>query len=102
MLSCAFFTEQRDVLFKTVSELVPNVMNFTMQRKLDILLHGINNNLNVRDCRNVPLTLCLQTVFKSPLPPPDFPQPSKLPCRCFYLLFIAKTESDSDNTVIHL
>ena len=38
------FTNQRDVLFKTVSELIPNFMNFTMKRKLDILLHGINNN----------------------------------------------------------
>ena len=65
MLSCAFFTEQRGVLFKTVSELVPNFMNFTMKRKLDILLHGINNNLNVRDCRNVPLTLAVQKYILS-------------------------------------
>ena len=47
MLSCAFFTEQRDVLFRAVSELVPNFMNFTMKRKLNILLHGINTNLNI-------------------------------------------------------
>ena len=65
MLSCAFFTEQRGVLFKTVSELVPNFMNFTMKRKLDILLYGINNNLDVRDCRNVPLTLAVQKYILS-------------------------------------
>ena len=65
MLTCAFFTDQRDVLFKTVSELVPNFMNFTMKRKLDILLYGINNNLNVRDCRNVPLTLAVQKYILS-------------------------------------
>jgi hypothetical protein len=60
MLLCAFFIEQRDVLVKTVSELIPNFMNFTMKRKLDILLYGINNKQNIRDCRNVPLTLAVQ------------------------------------------
>ena len=60
MLSCAFFIEQRDVLVKTVSELIPNFMNFTMKRKLDILLYGINNKQSIRDCRNVPLTLAVQ------------------------------------------
>ena len=64
-LYCAFFTEQRDVLFKTVSELVPDFMNFTMKRKLGILLHGINNNLNVQDCRNLPLTLAVQKYILS-------------------------------------
>ena len=57
MLSCVFFKEQRDILFKTVSELIPNFMNFTMKRKLDLLLYGININLNIRDCRNVVLVL---------------------------------------------
>ena len=50
MLSCVFFKEQRDVLFKTVSELIPNFITFTMKRKLDLLLYGINRNLNIRDC----------------------------------------------------
>ena len=36
MLTCVFFKEQRDVLFKTVSELIPNFMKFTMKRKLDL------------------------------------------------------------------
>ena len=60
-----FFKEQRDVLFKTVSELIQNFMKFTMKRKLDLLLYGINRNLNIRDCRNVPLTLAVQKYILS-------------------------------------
>ena len=56
MLSCTLFTLQREVLFKTVSELVPKLMNFTKKKKLDILLYGMNINLDIRDCQNVPLT----------------------------------------------
>ena len=65
MLTCDFFKEQRDVLFKTVSELIPNFITFTMKRKLDLLLYGINRNLNIRDCRNVPLTLAVQKYILS-------------------------------------
>ena len=70
MLSCTFFTEQREVLFKTVSELIPKFMNFTMKRKLDILLYGINISLDIRDCRNVPLTLAVQKYILSTNHPP--------------------------------
>ena len=65
MLLCTFFSLQREVLFKTVLELVPNFMNFIKKRKLDILLYGINKKLDIRDCRNVPLTLAVQKYILS-------------------------------------
>ena len=65
MLFCTFFEEQRKDLFKTVSELVPSFMNFTMKRTLNTLLYGFNINLNIRDCRNVPLTLAVQKYILS-------------------------------------
>ena len=107
MLSCTFFIEQGKVLFKTVSEPIPNFMKFTMKRRRHTLKCIININLNILDCRNVPLTLAVKKYIlvtnhlkkKTPNSAPTINPPSLL-LLSFY--FIATTESLCDNIVIHL
>ena len=60
LLNCFLFTEERRLLLNTVEQLLPNFKNFTVKKKIDILLFGINLDIEEIDCRNVRLTLAVQ------------------------------------------
>ena len=53
LLNCFLFTEERRLLLNTVEQLLPNFKNFTVKKKIDILLFGINLDFEELDCSTV-------------------------------------------------
>ena len=48
------------LLYDTIIRNIPNFIQFTEQKKLDILLYGINLNSDIPDVRNVIVTMAVQ------------------------------------------
>ena len=83
LLNCFLFTEERRLLLNTVEQLLPNFKNFTVKKKIDILLFGINIDIEEIDCRNVRLTLAVQKYI---LDTKCFSYPSFQPLNHFMVL----------------
>ena len=60
LLSCFLYTEERNILFSSVQQLVPTFNKFNNKQKLDLLLNGINLNSEEPDCRNVRIMILVQ------------------------------------------
>ena len=57
---CFLFQEERQLLYNTLIRHIPNFIQYTEQKKLDVLLYGINLNSDIPDVRNVIITLAVQ------------------------------------------
>ena len=60
MLKCFLYAEERQILFSTVEQLLPNFRKMTQRKQLYVLLYGINLDIDVVDSRNLPLTFAVQ------------------------------------------
>ena len=60
ILDCFLYTLERRVLFSTFEHYIPNFLNFTKQKKLEIILNGIHVENNDFYSTNVSLTIATQ------------------------------------------
>ena len=66
LLNCFLFTEERRLLLNTVEQLLPNFKNFTVKKKIDILLFGINLDIDEIDCEMLDeLIVCMLVPYYS-------------------------------------
>ena len=56
---CFLYNQERNILYDSMEQYIPNFLSLPNKRKLDILLYGINNNGD-EDCRNKCITLAMQ------------------------------------------
>ena len=61
LLHCFLFTEERKILFSSVQQQIPNFYNYSNNKKLEILLFGLNLESDEIDCRNKRIMISVQT-----------------------------------------
>ena len=78
-LECFLFQEERESLFKKISEHLPRFQTFSKSKKLEIILSGINLSNTEPDQRNISIVFAVQNYilktkrFSTPSQPPSPP-----------------------------
>ena len=58
--NCQLYTQERNLLYQSISKLVPNFERLTTKKKTEILLYGINLDSLEPDCRNIRIMMLVQ------------------------------------------
>ena len=60
LLSCFLYTEERTILFSSVQQQVPTFNKLSNNKKMELLLYGINLDSEEPDCRNSRIMILVQ------------------------------------------
>ena len=77
-LDCFLYQEERDELFKKISQYLPGFQTFSKTKKLEIILYGFNLSNIEPDPRNISIVFAVQKYIMKPNvftlhPPPPLP-----------------------------
>ena len=59
-LECFLYSQERQALFGLIEHYIPNLSSFTKQKKLDIILRGVNIDNDDFLSTNISLTIAVQ------------------------------------------
>ena len=80
-IDCFLYTPEHQALFGLIEHYIPNFPNYSKQKKLDIILNGVNINNDDFISTNVSLTIAVQNFILQTKPSLYLWMPPPLICR---------------------